>query len=152
MANQTDDHKLFWAALTRAPHHGASSAQVARLRAYLHQQLVLNRVPDDDAGDVAGRLLDAIEQYEFARVGDLIGHNHTEIPWNVVSVVDPKGHVWHRVFGADRYDLAGEPNLHFPDGYDWISADDTYRVTTLGLLRFVPLGIIKVVRNPNEAD
>lgn len=140
--------ELFWAALRRAPDGGASSRPLARLRAYLHQQLVLNQVPDPDAGDVAGRLMDAIEQYEFLQVDDYIGPNATDIAWNVVAVSDADG-TWRRLFGAERFD---EDDYE----YDWglvsrYSGEIVGQATTDGLIPGTegqPLRVRKVVRRP----
>lgn len=140
------DTELFWAARARAPHHGASSASVARLRAYLHEQLTLKPTPDNDAGDVAGRLLDAIEEYEFVKVGDYLTGDRG-IPWNVLEVLDGFGERWRRAFGADRFavdDATGEPDPG--QEYDWVTEGG--RSTDDGVLSYAPLMVVKVAMRP----
>lgn len=146
--SEMTERELYWAARTRAPNNGASSPEVAQLRRYLHQQLVLNRVPDADAGDVAGRLLDAIEEHEQTRAGDIIGFNTTDIAWNVLEVLDDEGTAWHRVFGDDRFDPDEVSDDHLVV-YDW--ACEGGRCTTEGLLFYKPLQVLRVAQRPDMA-
>lgn len=144
------DHELFLAARAVAPHNGASSAPVARLRAYLHQQLVLNRTPDDDAGDVAGRLLDAIEEYEFPKVGDYLRGGSGGIHWMVLEVLDDEGTLWRRAFGDDRFAREDDGTVDYSQEYDWMTEGG--RCTTSGVLFYAPLQVRRVVTIPGSAS
>lgn len=143
-----NDVELFYAALSRAPHHGASSAPVARLRAYLHRQLVLQPAPDDDAGDVAGRMLDAIEEHEFVKVGDYLPGNDREIPWNVLAVHDDEGTVWRRAFGEDRFARHEDSDGDSVEEYDWITEGGW--CTDDGLKFYAPLRVVEVAVRPGS--
>lgn len=144
----TED-ELFFAALQRAPYVGASSRQLAVLRHFTHAEMMAGRI-DGATQDRIGKLLDALEGYEFLRVDDYIGPNATDIAWNVVEVGDADG-TWRRLFGAERFD---EDN----NEYDWglVSRYDgelVGRATTDGLIPGTngqPLRVIKVVRRPGE--
>lgn len=144
----TDDERLFFAARSQAPDNGASSAPVARLRAYLHQQLVLNRTPDDDAGDVAGRLLDAIEEYEFPKVGDYLSGGHGGIHWMVLEVLDDEGTRWRRAFGDDRFLRNDDGTLDCSQEYEWITEGGWG--TTDGVLFYAPLQVMRVAQIPGS--
>jgi hypothetical protein len=143
--SRPDDNQLFWAALRRAPHNGASSAPVAKLRAYLHEQLVLKSVPSPDAMDVAGRLLDEIEAHEFVTVGDYLGGGPRQIPWNVLEVLDDEGTLWRRAFGAERF-LTEDDDTVSLDEYDWITEGGA--CTDEGLKFYAPLQVMRVARRP----
>lgn len=143
MSHETE---LFWAALRRAAHMGASSEPVAKLRAYVHNEMLAGRIAGDTADRLAD-LLDTVEEYEQVREGDFIGPNATDIAWNVVEVENGDG-TWRRLFGPDRLDDGNE--------WDWALVSrnglgDVGYSTTDALIPGTygrPLRVTKVVRHP----
>lgn len=145
----TDD-ELFWAARRRAPHNGASSPEVARLRSFTHAEFLADRIAGATQDEI-GRLLDAVEEHEFLQVGDYIGHNAKDIAWNVVEVICDEGTAWRRAFGEDRFVREDDGALNDLQEYDWITEGG--HCTTDGLLFYKPLLVTRVVRKPGlEAD
>lgn len=144
-----NDAELFWAALRRAPDHGASSNAVASLRAYVHAEFLAEHI-DPDTTDRIGELLGAIEEHEFVREGDLIGPNATDIAWNVLEVRNCEGDTWRRAFGEQRFAVEDDGFIDREQEYDWIIEGGWS--TTDGLLVYAPLTVTKVAVRPGEED
>lgn len=142
-----DETQLYFAALSRAANHG-ESREIRNLRSYTHAEMMAGRI-DGATQDEIGRLIDALSAKDAAAVGDIVGPNATDIPWDVLEVVNSERDTWRRAFGQDRYareDSTGE--LDFSQEYDWITEGGWS--TTPGLLVYAPLRVTRVAGLPEE--
>jgi hypothetical protein len=137
------EEELYFAVAQRAGRR-VESREVAALRAFTHQEMMDGRI-DGATQDRIGELIDRIARSQRSQVGDLIGPNAADIPWDVLEVENCDGDVWRRAFGEDRYfvDDAGDHDGYV---YDWMTEGG--RSSTEGLLVYVPLTVTRVVTRP----
>lgn len=143
-----EQRRLYFAALSRAPHHG-ESREVSELRQFTHAEMMAGRI-EGSTQDRIGVLIDQLSAKTTSKVGDVIGPNATDIPWDVLAVIDSQNDQWVRAFGDNRYaveDITGERDLS--QEYDWFTAGGWS--TTDGLLVYALLSVTVVATLP-EGD
>lgn len=141
-----DDRQLYYAALSRASHHG-ETREIRALRDYTHTETMAGRI-DAATQDRIGRLIDALSRKNESKVGDLIGYNAADIPWDVLEVRDDEGTAWQRAFGNDRYLRNDDGSVNDLQDYDWLTEGGA--CTTEGLLFYKPLLVTRVATLPEE--
>lgn len=134
-----NEEELYLAAARRAP-HGGEGREVLTLRRFTHEAMMAGRI-DGETQDRIGELIDAIARSRHSKVGDLVGPNADDIPWDALEVEDSEGDTWRRAFGDDRLAHADDPDDEHL--YDWVS--EGAWAATEGLLAYAPLRVTRVV-------
>ena len=144
------ERELWYAAITRVGPQNTEPEEVAALRRFTHAEMAAGHI-DGATQDRIGELIDAIAVKSSSKVGDIIGPNAADIPWDVIEFTNNEGDRWRRAFGEDHYaieDLTGRRD--YSQEYDWVTVGGWS--TTSGALAYAPLIVVRVVKNPNEEE